>query len=67
MQSTDSRIARELWLGVSAEAVSIYLRGEKVPIDSLQYERIASFGVPSNKLYRLQVDNRELLFKTTQV
>uniref|UniRef100_A0A8C4N920 Uncharacterized protein n=1 Tax=Eptatretus burgeri TaxID=7764 RepID=A0A8C4N920_EPTBU len=65
--STDSRIPRELWLGVSAEAVSIYLRGEKVPRDSLQYERIASFGVPSNKLYRLQVDNRELLFKTTQV
>uniref|UniRef100_UPI00358E56A0 unconventional myosin-X-like isoform X1 n=2 Tax=Myxine glutinosa TaxID=7769 RepID=UPI00358E56A0 len=64
--STDSKMPRELWLGVSAEAVSIYIRGQRIPIDSLQYERIASFGVPSNNHYRLQVDDRELLFKTTQ-
>ncbi|KAK9403613.1 unconventional myosin-X [Crotalus adamanteus] len=58
---------QELWLGVSAEAVSVYKRGEGRPLEIFQYEHILSFGAPLANVYKIVVDERELLFGTSEV
>ncbi|XP_029446191.1 unconventional myosin-X isoform X2 [Rhinatrema bivittatum] len=57
----------DLWLGVSADAVSIYKRGEGRPLEVFQYEHILSFGAPLSNTYKIVVDERELLFDTSEV
>ncbi|XP_060100292.1 unconventional myosin-X [Heteronotia binoei] len=58
---------QELWLGVSADAVSVYKRGEGRPLETFQYEHILSFGAPFANAYKIVVDERELLFGTSEV
>nr|XP_056710127.1 unconventional myosin-X [Euleptes europaea] len=58
---------QELWLGVSADAVSVYKRGEGRPLEVFQYEHILSFGAPFANAYKIVVDERELLFGTSEV
>uniref|UniRef100_A0A670IUJ1 Myosin X n=1 Tax=Podarcis muralis TaxID=64176 RepID=A0A670IUJ1_PODMU len=58
---------QELWLGVSADAVSVYKRGEGRPLEIFQYEHILSFGAPLANVYKIVVDERELLFGTVEV
>lgn len=58
---------QELWLGVSADAVSVYKRGEARPLEVFQYEHILSFGAPLANTYKIVVDERELLFETSEV
>uniref|UniRef100_A0A6J0SQ08 Unconventional myosin-X n=1 Tax=Pogona vitticeps TaxID=103695 RepID=A0A6J0SQ08_9SAUR len=58
---------QELWLGVSADAVSVYKRGEGRPLEVFQYEHILSFGAPLANVYKIVVDERELLFATSEV
>lgn len=72
--NTDSRpqckeggFPQDLWLGVSADAVSVYKRGEGRPLEVFQYEHILSFGAPLANTYKIVVDERELLFETSEV
>ncbi|XP_041100399.1 unconventional myosin-X-like [Polyodon spathula] len=58
---------KDLWLGVSGAAVSVYKRGEPRPLEIFQYEHILSFGTPFSNTYKMVVDDRELLFETIQV
>uniref|UniRef100_A0A7M4FDX9 Myosin X n=1 Tax=Crocodylus porosus TaxID=8502 RepID=A0A7M4FDX9_CROPO len=58
---------QELWLGVSADAVSVYKREEGRPLEVFQYEHILSFGAPLANTYKIVVDERELLFETSEV
>ncbi|XP_059584607.1 unconventional myosin-X isoform X3 [Alligator mississippiensis] len=58
---------QELWLGVSADAVSVYKREEGRPLEVFQYEHILSFGAPLANTYKIIVDERELLFETSEV
>uniref|UniRef100_A0A670ZTG0 Myosin X n=1 Tax=Pseudonaja textilis TaxID=8673 RepID=A0A670ZTG0_PSETE len=58
---------QELWLGVNAEAVSVYKRGDGRPLEVFQYEHILSFGAPLANVYKIVVDERELLFGTSEV
>ncbi|XP_072139827.1 unconventional myosin-X [Mobula birostris] len=58
---------QELWLGVSAESVSVYKRGEARPLETFPYESIRSFGAPNPTTYKFVVEERELLFDTTEV
>ncbi|XP_048364354.1 unconventional myosin-X isoform X2 [Sphaerodactylus townsendi] len=58
---------QELWLGVSADSVSVYRRGEGRPLEVFQYEHILSFGAPFANTYKIVVDERELLFGTSEV
>ncbi|KAF5891520.1 unconventional myosin-X-like, partial [Clarias magur] len=57
----------ELWLGVSAESVSVYKRGEARPLETFPYEHIVFFGAPMPSTYKISVDGRDLLFDTPQV
>ncbi|XP_060786441.1 unconventional myosin-X-like isoform X3 [Neoarius graeffei] len=57
----------ELWLGVSAESVSVYKRGEARPLETFPYEHIVFFGAPLASTYKISVDGRDLLFNTPQV
>lgn len=52
---------------MSAEAVSVYKRGEGRPLEVFQYEHILSFGAPLANTYKIVVDDRELLFETSEV
>lgn len=54
-------------MGVSADAVSVYKRGEGRPLEVFQYEHILSFGAPLANTYKIVVDERELLFETSEV
>ncbi|XP_072431295.1 unconventional myosin-X [Chiloscyllium punctatum] len=58
---------QELWLGVCAASVSVYKRGEAKPLEIFPYENIQSFGAPQSTVYKIVVDERELLFDTTEV
>ncbi|XP_059823439.1 unconventional myosin-X-like [Hypanus sabinus] len=57
----------DLWLGVSAENISIYKRGDARPLERFRFEEIAAFGAPLPNTYRLTVGNREMFFETVQV
>ncbi|XP_048455251.1 unconventional myosin-X [Rhincodon typus] len=57
----------ELWLGVSAENVSIYKRGDARPLETFQYEQIVFFGAPLPNTYKITVEEREMFFETPQV
>ncbi|XP_016364290.1 unconventional myosin-X-like [Sinocyclocheilus rhinocerous] len=57
----------DLWLGVSAENVSVYKRGEPKPLETFQYEHIVFFGAPQPSTYKIIVDEREMFFETSQV
>lgn len=59
--------AQRLWLGVGAKAVSLYKPGEPEPLDSFCYGRISSFGASDSSTFRLSVEDRDLLFETSQV
>ncbi|GCB67691.1 hypothetical protein scyTo_0015144, partial [Scyliorhinus torazame] len=58
---------QELWLGVCAESVSVYKRREAKPLETFPYESIRSFGAPQSTMYKIVVDERELLFDTLEV
>ncbi|XP_067914530.1 unconventional myosin-X [Heterodontus francisci] len=58
---------QELWLGVCAESVSVYKRREARPLEIFPYESIRSFGAPQSTMYKIVVDERELLFDTAEV
>uniref|UniRef100_A0A8C2W2Y6 Myosin X n=1 Tax=Chinchilla lanigera TaxID=34839 RepID=A0A8C2W2Y6_CHILA len=66
-QCKEGGFPQELWLGVSADAVSVYKRGEGRPLEVFQYEHILSFGAPQANTYKIVVDERELLFETSEV
>ncbi|CAL8273724.1 unnamed protein product [Merluccius merluccius] len=57
----------ELWLGVSADNVSVYKRGEPKPLETFQYEQITFFGAPQPCTYKIIVDGREIFFETPMV
>uniref|UniRef100_A0A4W3IDA8 Myosin X n=1 Tax=Callorhinchus milii TaxID=7868 RepID=A0A4W3IDA8_CALMI len=57
----------DLWLGICGESVSVYKRGEARPLETFPYENIRSFGAPQPNTYKIVVDERELLFDTTEV
>ncbi|CAH2305349.1 unconventional myosin-X-like [Pelobates cultripes] len=57
----------DLWLGVSAENVSVYKRGDPKPLETFQYEHIIFFGAPQPNNFKITVDDREMFFETTQV
>ncbi|XP_043931168.1 unconventional myosin-X-like [Protopterus annectens] len=57
----------DLWLGVSAENVSVYKRGDPKPLETFQYEHIVFFGAPQPNTYKITVDEREMFFETPQV
>lgn len=59
--------AQRLWLGIGAKAVSLYKPGEPEPLDSFCYGRISSFGASDSSTFRLSVEDRDLLFETSQV
>ncbi|XP_069047055.1 unconventional myosin-X [Lepisosteus oculatus] len=67
VESREGGFPSELWLGVSAEAISLYKRGEPRPLEVFQYEHILSFGAPLPNMYKIAVEDRELLFETSQV
>lgn len=67
LQCKEGGFPQELWLGVSADAVSVYKRGEGKPLEVFQYEHILSFGAPLANTYKIVVDERELLFETSEV
>ncbi|XP_030643484.1 unconventional myosin-X [Chanos chanos] len=56
----------DLWLGVSAENVSVYKRGEAKPLETFPYEHIVFFGVPLPRTYKITVDGRDMFFDTPQ-
>ncbi|NXG67629.1 MYO10 protein, partial [Hemiprocne comata] len=58
---------QRLWLGIGAKAVSLYKPGEREPLDSFCYGRISSFGASDSSTFRLSVEDRDLLFETSQV
>ncbi|XP_052555961.1 pleckstrin homology domain-containing family H member 3 isoform X2 [Tympanuchus pallidicinctus] len=58
---------QRLWLSVGAKAVSLYKPGEREPLDSFCYSRISSFGASDSSTFRLSVEDRDLLFETSQV
>ncbi|RXN00115.1 Unconventional myosin-X [Acipenser ruthenus] len=57
----------DLWLGVSADNVSVYKRGEPKPLETFPYEHIVFFGAPLASTYKITVDEREMYFETPQV
>ncbi|KAM4624860.1 unconventional myosin-X [Polymixia lowei] len=57
----------DLWLGVSADNVSVYKRGEPKPLETFQYEHITFFGAPQPCTYKIIVDEREMFFDTPLV
>ncbi|XP_012736481.2 unconventional myosin-X isoform X2 [Fundulus heteroclitus] len=57
----------DLWLGVSADNVSVYKRGEPKPLETFQYEHITFFGASQPCTYKIIVDEREMYFETPQV
>ncbi|NWX09543.1 MYO10 protein, partial [Caloenas nicobarica] len=60
-------VPQRLWLGIGAKAVSLYKPGEPEPLDSFCYGRISSFGASDSSTFRLSVEDRDLLFETSQV
>ncbi|XP_023661619.2 unconventional myosin-X [Paramormyrops kingsleyae] len=56
----------ELWLGISAENVSVYKRGDPRPLETFPYEHIVFFGAPQASTYKITVDEREMFFETLQ-
>uniref|UniRef100_A0A8C9SC21 Myosin X, like 1 n=1 Tax=Scleropages formosus TaxID=113540 RepID=A0A8C9SC21_SCLFO len=57
----------DLWLGVSAESVSVYKRWEPKPLETFPYEHIVFFGAPQVSTFKITVDEREMFFETSQV
>uniref|UniRef100_A0AAV2JJ93 Uncharacterized protein n=1 Tax=Knipowitschia caucasica TaxID=637954 RepID=A0AAV2JJ93_KNICA len=57
----------DLWLGVSADNVSVYKRGEPKPLETFKYEQITFFGASQLCTYKLIVDEREMYFETQMV
>ncbi|XP_045081439.1 unconventional myosin-X isoform X2 [Coregonus clupeaformis] len=57
----------DLWLGVSADNLSVYKRGEPKPLQTFQYERITFFGAPQPCTYQITVDGKDLFFDTPLV
>ncbi|KAL7865165.1 hypothetical protein SRHO_G00104120 [Serrasalmus rhombeus] len=67
VESKEGGFPRELWLGVSAENVSVYKRGEAKPLETFPYEHIVFFGAPMPSTYKITVDGRDMFFETPQV
>ncbi|NXL75702.1 MYO10 protein, partial [Leptocoma aspasia] len=67
LQSPVGHGPQRLWLGIGAKAVSLYKPGEPEPLDSFCYGRISSFGASDSSTFRLSVEDRDLLFETSQV
>ncbi|NXJ79686.1 MYO10 protein, partial [Trogon melanurus] len=67
LQSPVGAGVQRLWLGIGAKAVSLYKPGEPEPLDSFCYGRISSFGASDSGTFRLSVEDRDLLFETSQV
>ncbi|NXO96899.1 MYO10 protein, partial [Certhia brachydactyla] len=67
LQSPVGSGPQHLWLGIGAKAVSLYKPGEPEPLDSFCYGRISSFGASDSSTFRLSVEDRDLLFETSQV
>uniref|UniRef100_A0A7N6A7K9 Myosin X, like 1 n=1 Tax=Anabas testudineus TaxID=64144 RepID=A0A7N6A7K9_ANATE len=57
----------DLWLGVSADNVSVYKRGEPKPLETFKYEHITFFGASQPCTYKIIVDEREMFFETPLV
>lgn len=66
-QCKEGGFPHDLWLGVSAENVSVYKRGEPKPLETFQYEHIVFFGAPQPSTYKITVDEREMFFETPRV
>ncbi|NXS42288.1 MYO10 protein, partial [Balaeniceps rex] len=67
LQSPVGAGPQRLWLGIGGKAVSLYKPGEPEPLDSFCYGRISSFGASDSSTFRLSVEDRDLLFETSQV
>ena len=66
-QCKEGGYPHELWLGVSADNVSVYKRGEPKPLETFRYEQITFFGAPQPCTYKIIVDEREIFFETPMV
>lgn len=66
-QCKEGGFPHDLWLGVSADNVSIYKRGEPKPLETFHYEHITFFGASQPCTYKVIVDEREMFFETPLV
>lgn len=66
-QCKEGGFPHDLWLGVSADNVSIYKRGEPKPLETFLYEHITFFGASQPCTYKVIVDEREMFFETPLV
>lgn len=67
LQCKEGGFPHDLWLGVSADNVSVYKRGEPKPLETFQYEHITFFGASSICTYKIIVDEREMFFEAPLV
>lgn len=67
LQCKEGGFPHDLWLGVSADNVSVYKRGEPKPLETFQYEHITFFGASQPCTYKVIVDEREMFFETPLV
>ncbi|XP_070291746.1 unconventional myosin-X-like [Salvelinus sp. IW2-2015] len=65
--STWRRFPHDLWLGVSADNLSVYKKREPKPLQTFQYEQITFFGAPQPCTYQITVDGNDLFFHTPLV
>lgn len=67
LQCKEGGFPHDLWLGVSADNLSVYKRGEPKPLETFQYEHITFFGASQPCTYKVIVDEREMFFETPLV
>nr|XP_033774102.1 pleckstrin homology domain-containing family H member 3 isoform X2 [Geotrypetes seraphini] len=65
--SSAGSFTQKLWLGVSAQALSLYKQGDVEPFDSFGYGQIASFSISDSNTLKVSAGDKDLLFETTKV
>ncbi|KAG7459702.1 hypothetical protein MATL_G00213510 [Megalops atlanticus] len=64
--SSTGSFSQKLWLGVAAEAVSLYKQGEAEALESFPYGQICSYGVSDSNTFKISAQDRDLLFETSK-
>ncbi|XP_030066757.1 unconventional myosin-X-like [Microcaecilia unicolor] len=67
VQCKEGGFPNDLWLGVSAQNISVYKRSDPKPLETFLYEQIVFFGAPQPNILKITVEEREIFFDTTQV
>ncbi|MBN3296511.1 MYO10 protein, partial [Amia calva] len=65
--SSTGTFSQKLWLGVSANSVSLYRQGETDPLESFPYGEICSYGAFDSNTFKITAGDRDLLFETSKV